>query len=139
MARSYWLLKTEPETYSWERLVAERRGRWDGVRNFSARNHLRRMRQGDLALFYHTGKEKAAVGVVEIVREHYPDPTAVVGDFSAVDVEPITKLTVPVTLAAIKADESLRDMVLVHRARLSVQPVLPSEFKRVLAMAKTKL
>jgi predicted RNA-binding protein with PUA-like domain len=139
VARNYWLLKTEPETYSFERLVSEKRGRWDGVRNYSARNHLRQMKLGDWALFYHTGKEKAVVGVVEIVHEHYPDPTATVGDFSAVDVEPVKKLTLPVTLSQIKAEESLRDMVLVHRARLSVQPVLAPEFKRVLTLGNTKL
>lgn len=139
MARNYWLLKTEPETYSWERLVTEKRGMWDGVRNFAARGHMRQMKLGDYALFYHTGKEKAVVGVAEIVREHYPDPTAAAGDFSAVDVAPVKKLAASVTLAAIKAEESLRDMILVRQARLSVQPVLPAEFKRVLAMGKTKL
>lgn len=139
MTRSYWLLKTEPEEYSWERLVREKKGRWDGVRNFSARNHLRAMKKGDFALFYHTGKEKAVVGVAEVIREHYPDPTAARGDFSAVDVSPVKKLAVPVTLAAVKAEPSLTEMVLVRRARLSVQPVLPAEFAKILAMGKTEL
>lgn len=139
MVQNYWLLKTEPETYSWERLVEEKRGRWDGVRNFSARNHLRQMKKGDYAFFYHTGKEKAVVGVIEIVREHYPDPTAEKGDFSAVDVKPVKKLVVPVTLGAIKNEESLHEMVVVRRARLSVQPVLADEFQKILAMGKTKL
>lgn len=139
MARNYWLLKTEPETYSFERLVAEKRGMWDGVRNFSARNHMRQMKKGDYALFYHTGKEKAVVGIVEIIREHYPDPTASKGDFSVVDVTPVKRLAVPVTLSEIKAEESLGEMILVRRARLSVQPVLAAEFKKVLAMAKTQL
>lgn len=139
VARNYWLLKTEPETYSWERLVAEKRGIWDGVRNFSARNHMRQMKEGDYAFFYHTGKEKAVVGVLEIVREHYPDPTAQKGDFSAVDVVPVKKLTIPVSLADIKSEESLAEMILVRRARLSVQPVLEAEFKKVLAMGNTTL
>jgi predicted RNA-binding protein with PUA-like domain len=139
MARNYWLLKTEPEEYSWDRLVREKKGRWDGVRNFSARNHLRAMKVGDWALFYHTGKEKAVVGVAEVIREHYPDPTATRGDFSAVDVSPVIKLTEPVTLAAVKADPSLTEMVLVRRARLSVQPVLPAEFTKILKMGKTSL
>lgn len=139
VAQNYWLLKTEPETYSWERLVEEKSGRWDGVRNFSARNHLRQMKKGDYALFYHTGKEKSVVGVVEIVREHYPDPTAKTGDFSAVDVKPVKKLVLPVTLAAIKDEESLHQMVVVRSPRLSVQPVLADEFQKILAMGKTKL
>jgi len=139
VARNYWLLKTEPEEYPWERLAQEKKGRWDGVRNFSARNHLRAMKKGDLAFFYHTGKEKAVVGVAEVIREHYPDPTATKGDFSAVDVRPVVKLIEPVTLAAVKAEPTLAEMVLVRRARLSVQPVLPSEFSKVLKMGKTKL
>lgn len=112
---------------------------WDGVRNYSARNHLREMKVGDFALFYHTGKEKAVVGVAEIVREHYPDPTADAGDFSAVDVKPVKALTEPVTLSRIKSDQALSEMILVKRARLSVQPVLASEFKKILSMGKTQL
>jgi predicted RNA-binding protein with PUA-like domain len=139
VARNYWLLKTEPETYSWARLVQEKSGTWDGVRNYSARNHLREMQKGDYALFYHTGKERAVVGIAEIIREHYPDPTAEKGDFSAVDVKPLQALAASVTLAAIKAEQSLANMTLVRRARLSVQPVLAAEFKKVLAMGKTKI
>lgn len=139
MARRYWLLKTEPEEYSWDRLVSDKRGTWDGVRNFSARNHMRLMKQGDYALFYHTGKAKEVVGVAEIVREHYPDPTATQGDFSAVDVRPVQALSAPVTLQRVKAEPSLSEMVLVRRARLSVQPVLATEFKKILSMGKTKL
>lgn len=112
---------------------------WDGVRNYSARNHLREMKVGDFALFYHTGKEKAVVGVAEIVREHYPDPTADAGDFSAVDVKPVKALAEPVALSRIKSEHTLSEMILVKRARLSVQPVLASEFKKILSMGKTQL
>lgn len=139
MARKYWLLKTEPDQYSWDRLAQEKRGMWDGVRNFSARNHTRAMKLGDYAFFYHTGKEKSVVGVVEVCREHYPDPTAEKGDFSAIDVKPVKKLATPVSLAEIKAEPKLAEMVLVRRARLSVQPVTAEEFKKVLSMGKTKL
>jgi predicted RNA-binding protein with PUA-like domain len=137
MARKYWLLKTEPEEYPWERLVREKRGRWDGVRNYSARNHLRAMKCGDFALFYHTGKEKRVVGVAEIVKEHYPDPTATKGDFSAVDVVPVVPFQEAVSLAAVKAEVKLAEMVLVRSPRLSVQPVSPSEFRMILTMGKT--
>ncbi len=139
MARKYWLLKTEPGEYSWARLASEKRGTWDGVRNYAARNHLREMKKGDYALFYHTGREKAVVGVAEIVREHYPDPTSDGGDFSAVDVKPVKGLSEPVTLARIKSEQALSAMVLVKRARLSVQPVLAAEFKKILSMGKTHI
>jgi predicted RNA-binding protein with PUA-like domain len=138
MARKYWLLKTEPEQYSWDRLTKEKKGMWDGVRNFSARNHMRAMKLGDHAFFYHTGKEKSVVGIVEVCREHYPDPTAEKGDFSAIDVKPIQKLTQPVSLATIKAEPKLAEMVLVKRVRLSVQPVTAAEFEKVLSLGKTK-
>lgn len=139
MGQKYWLLKTEPEEYSWDRLVREKRGRWDGVRNFSARNHMRAMKVGDLAFIYHTGKEKSVVGVAEIATEHYPDPTATGGDFSAVDVIPRQKLSQPVSLKVVKADESLKEMVLARSPRLSVQPVAPAEFRKILSLGKTKL
>lgn len=139
MARKYWLLKTEAEEYSWERLAREGRGVWDGVRNFSARNYMREMRLGDYAFIYHTGKEKSVVGIAEVAREHYPDPSAKKGDFSAVDVTPVRALEQSVSLASIKAESSLTEMMLVRRARLSVQPVTDKEFKKVLSMGKTKL
>ncbi len=137
--RCYFLLKTEPDEYGWEHLVAQKVGRWDGVRNFAARNQLRAMKRGDLAFFYHTGKAREIVGVVEIVREHYPDPTANGADFSCVDVAPVCSFTKSVSLAAIKATPSLAQMILVRRARLSVQPVTPTEFAQVLKMGETKL
>lgn len=139
MAKNYWLVKTEPYVFSWDKFVQDGRGMWDGVRNYTARNNLRAMKVGELALFYHSNEGKEVVGVARVIREHYPDPTAKVGDFSAVDFEPVVPLTLPVTLAAVKAEPSLSDMALVKRARLSVQPVLPAEFKKILSMGKTKL
>ncbi|MHB8416534.1 MAG: EVE domain-containing protein [Myxococcales bacterium] len=135
----HWLLKSEPSVYAFDRLVAEGSTRWDGVRNFAARNHLRAMKAGDLCLFYHSGEGKAVVGVARIRREAYPDPTAKGEDWSAVDVEPVAALAEPVTLAAIKADPALARMVLVRQGRLSVSPVEPAEFARVLALGKTPL
>jgi predicted RNA-binding protein with PUA-like domain len=131
----YWLLKSEPGTYSWSDMVADGRTRWDGVRNFQARNHLRAMQPGDLALFYHSGDEKSVVGVVRIAGVAYADPTAKGEDWSAVDVEAGHALAEPVSLARIKAEKSLASMVLVRVSRLSVQPVTKAEFDRVVAMA----
>lgn len=139
MARKYFLIKTEPEEYSWDIFAEDPVGRWDGVRNFSARNHLRAMRLGDYALFYHTGAQKAVVGVAEVKREAYPDPTAKGGDFSAVDFRPVVKLKEPVSLSMVKAEPTLSDMILARQPRLSVQPVTAAEFKKVLNLAKTKL
>lgn len=136
---SYFLVKSEPGTYSFERLQREGRAVWDGVRNFAARNNLRAMKKGDRVLFYHSGEGKDVVGIAEVTRTAYPDPTAKEGDWSAVDLAPVRALTVPVTLAQMKADEALSDMVLVRRPRLSVSPVTPAEFGRVLALGKTKL
>lgn len=136
MARKYWLVKSEPEEYGWDHLVRDGVGRWDGVRNYSARNHLRAMRLGDIAFVYHTGKHKQVVGLAELVKEHYPDPSATKGDFSAVDFSPLAPLLEPVTLQSIKAEPLLAEMVLVRSPRLSVQPVLLAEFRHILKMAK---
>ncbi len=133
---NYWLLKSEPETYSWDDLVREKRSMWDGVRNYTARNNLRSMKKGDRAFFYHSGKNPSVVGVVEIVKEAYPDPTAEKGDWSVVDVKPLHPLPRPVTLKEIKATPALAKMSLVTSFRLSVQPVRPAEFKRILSMAE---
>lgn len=139
MSRQYWLIKSEPYKYSWDHLVREKVGMWDGVRNYGARNNLRAMKKGDLALFYHSNEGKEVVGVAEVVKEHYPDPTATSGDWSVVDFRPVKKLTEPVTLAAAKQEPKLAEMALVTRARLSVQPVSGPEFRKILAMGKTKL
>jgi predicted RNA-binding protein with PUA-like domain len=127
----YWLIKSEPGTYSWEDLCRDGRTRWDGVRNFQARNNLRAMRPGDLALFYHSVNERRVLGVARVVSEAYPDPTAREGDWSVVDVEPAHALARAVTLDDVKADPALRDMVLLRQSRLSVQPVQKSEFDRI--------
>src|SRR5205085_8132860 len=121
----YWLLKTEPEEFSWNDQVARgAKGEpWTGVRNFRARSNLKSMKKGERAFFYHTGKEKQVVGIVEVIREAYPDPTDASGVFKAVDVQSVKPLPRPVTLATIKADPRLKEMALVKYSRLSVQPV----------------
>jgi predicted RNA-binding protein with PUA-like domain len=137
---SYWLLKTEPETFSWNDQV--KRGAkgepWTGVRNYIARGHLKGMRKGDRAFFYHTGNEKQIVGVVEVIREAYPDPTDSGGQFVAVDVVAVEPLAKPVTLAAVKAAPRLKDMALVKYSRLSVQPVNAGEWKILCHMGGLK-
>jgi len=132
---NYWLLKTEPETFSWEDHLREKRSMWDGVRNYTARNNLRSMKKGDRAFFYHSGKNPRIVGIVEIAKEAYPDPTATEGDWSVVDVAPVAPLARPISLKEIKATEALSGMSLVTSFRLSVQPVTPAEFKLILKMA----
>lgn len=130
----HWLIKSEPGTYSWDDLVRDGKTRWDGVRNFQARNHIRAMRPGDLALFYHSGDERSIAGVARVLSAPHPDPTAADGDWSAVDVEPAYALRDPVTLARIKQERSLRGMVLLKQSRLSVQPVEPDEFAAIVAL-----
>ena len=138
MARRYWLIKSEPFKYPWQRLVTDGTTFWDGVRNFEARNNLRAMRVGELALFYHSNEGKEIVGVARVVRAAYPDPTSQ-DDWSAVDFAPVQPLERAVTLAAIKADLLLAKMALVRRSRLSVAPVEAAEFTRVLALGQTRL
>ncbi len=134
---AYWLMKTEPEEFSWDDQV--KRGAkgevWSGVRNFVARKNLKEMKQGDKFFFYHTGAEKQVVGVGEVIREHYPDPTAGKTEpWVAVTTRAIEPLAQPVTLAAIKADPKLKAMALVKYGRLSVQPVTAEEWKAVCKM-----
>ena len=133
---AYWLLKTEPDSYSWDDQVKKgaKGDAWTGVRNFRARGHLNTMKKGDLAFFYHTGDEKQVVGIVEVIREAYPDPTDKEGVFTAVDLKAVKTLKQPVTLAAVKADKRLKDMVLAKQPRLSVQPVTAEEWKIVSKM-----
>jgi predicted RNA-binding protein with PUA-like domain len=136
---NYWLVKSEPESYSWDNFVKDKRTAWTGVRNFQARNNLRAMKQGDLVLFYHSGEGKNIVGLGRVDKEAYPDPTAKEGDWSCVDLVPIKALAQPVTLAHIKADKAFADMQLVKLSRISVTSVGEVHFKRVLALAKTSL
>ena len=135
-----WLLKTEPDTFSFDhQLERGAKGEpWTGVRNFTARRHMKEMKKGDRAFFYHTGDEKQIVGIAEVIRESYPDPTDKEGKFLAVDVKAIEPLPKPVTLAAIKAEARLKDMALVKYSRLSVQPVTAAEWKIVCHMGGKK-
>jgi predicted RNA-binding protein with PUA-like domain len=138
---AYWLLKTEPEEFSWnDQVKCGAKGTpWSGVRNFTARRHLKEMKKGDQALFYHTGDEKQVVGIVEIVRENHPDTTADKGEpWVVVDTRAVEPLPKPVTLATIKAEPKLKDMALVKYSRLSVQPVTVDEWKQVLKMGGKK-
>ena len=134
----HWMVKQEPEAYAWNTFVKDGRTAWTGVRNFQARNNLRDMRRGDLVFYYHSVSEKRVVGLARVAREAYADPTATEGDWSCVDLEPAKPLKVPVELAAIKADKVLRDMPLIRQSRLSVSPLTPEQFKRLLELAQTK-
>lgn len=134
---AYWLFKSEPETWSWDDQV--RKGKsgqsWDGVRNFTARNNMRAMKVGDRGFFYHTGDEKAVVGIMEVIRTAHPDPTDKSGEWECVDLAAVKPLKKPVTLADIKANKKLSGMSLVKYSRLSVQPVSDAEWRIVLDMA----
>lgn len=131
---NYWLMKTEPGTFSWDDLVKDKKAVWDGVRNFQARNNLKAMKKGDLAFIYHSMDDKAVVGIAEITREHFPDPKD--KDWAAVEIKPVKKLKNAVNLAAIKGEKRLADMVLVKNSRLSVQPVKQAEFDMVIGMSE---
>jgi predicted RNA-binding protein with PUA-like domain len=135
---NHWLVKTEPETYSWTDFLKEGRTVWTGVRNFQARNNLRTMKKGDLALFYHSGDEKQIVGVAKVAKEAWPDPTAKEGDWSCVELVPFEPLRQPVTLATVKSDPLLKDIALVRNSRLSVSPLTAPQFGRLLHLAKTE-
>jgi predicted RNA-binding protein with PUA-like domain len=139
MPKNFWLVKQEPEAYSWSTFVKEGNTAWTGVRNFQARNHLRAMKKGDLVLFYHSVSEKQIVGLARVARESYPDPTASEGDWSAVDLKPIKALRAPVSLEAIKADKTLREIPLVKQSRLSVLPLTEVQFKRLVALSRTEI
>ena len=138
---AYWLLKTEPEEFSWDDQVkcGAKGETWSGVRNFAARKHLQEMKKGDKFFFYHTGDEKQVVGIGEVIREAYPDPTAPKGEsWSAVTTAADAPLPKPVTLAAIKADARFKDMALVKYGRLSVQPVSAEHWKAICKMGGVK-
>jgi predicted RNA-binding protein with PUA-like domain len=138
---AYWLMKSEPGSWSWDQQVKKgaKGDAWSGVRNFQAKSNLMKMKKGDRAFFYHSGEEKAVVGVVEIVREYYPDPTAKKDEpWVVVDVKAIEPVKQPVTLSTIKAEPKLKSMVLVNNSRLSVQPVTAEEWKLVCKMGGGK-
>ena len=139
MARSYWLVKSEPIKYSWDQLVRDGSTYWDGVRNSEARNNLCAMKVGDLSLFYHSVEGKEVVGVTRIAREFYPDPTTKDDRWVVVDLEPVVPFERAVPLSEIKADPKLRGIALVRRSRLSVLPLEKSAFDRILRLGKTRL
>ena len=134
-----WLVKSEPETYSWDTFVKDGRTAWTGVRNFAARLHLRAMKKGDRVFFYHSGEGREIVGMAQVVREAYADPTADEGDWSCVDLVPVKPLAQPVTLATIKENPLLKDMVLVKQSRLSVMPVTADQVAKLLKLSGTKI
>jgi predicted RNA-binding protein with PUA-like domain len=132
--KSFWLVKQEPSSYSWSDFVADGETSWTGVRNFAARNNLRKMQKGDEVLFYHSGEEKAVVGIAKVVRTAYPDVTAKEGDWSTVDLAPVKPLRRPVTLHEIRSRRPLKDIALVRQSRLSVMPLAESEFREIVKM-----
>ena len=136
---NHWLVKSEPEAYSWSTFVKDGKTAWTGVRNFAARNNLRAMKKGDAVFFYHSGVQKSVVGLARVEKEFYPDATAEEGDWSCVDLKAIKSTAKPVTLAQIKADAILRELPLVKQSRLSVSPVTKAQFERLLQSAETKM
>ena len=133
--KNFWLVKQEPSTYSWSNFVAEGQTAWTGVRNYTARNNLRKMQPGDEVLFYHSGENKAVVGIAKVKRAAYSDPTAKEGDWSAVDLAPVRALKRPVSLHEIKSNSRLKQIPLIRQSRLSVMPLNSAEFREILAMA----
>ena len=134
---NYWLVKQEPEAYSWSDFLRDGKTAWTGVRNFAARKNLRAMKSGDSVLFYHSGEQKSVVGLARVAKESYPDPTADEGDWSAVDLVPIKPLAKPIALSQIKTDKILMTMVLVKQSRLSVTAVTREQFARLLELSGT--
>ena len=139
MPRQYWLVKQEPEAYSWDDFVREDGTAWTGIRNFQARNHLRAMQRGDWVFFYHSVSQKQVVGLAKVAGGHYPDPTAREGDWSAVDLIPVKAFRKPVSLEAIKDDQILRQIPLIKQSRLSVMPLTRPHAERLLALGETRV
>lgn len=135
--QSYWLVKQEPEKYSWAQFLKDKKTSWDGVRNYQARNNLRAMKKGDIVLFYRSVTEPAIQGLCQVTRTAYPDPTAEEGDWSAVDLKPLKTLTQPVFLSEIKLHKALSDMALIRQSRLSVMQIKSNEFKIILKLSRT--
>jgi predicted RNA-binding protein with PUA-like domain len=138
---AYWLFKSEPNTWSWDQQVqkGDQGEGWDGVRNYQAANNMKAMSIGDLGFFYHSVKEKRIVGIVDVIAPYHPDPTDTSGRFGMVTIRAITPMVRPVTLAEIKAEESLADLALVRQARLSVVPVSSAEWNYILTMGQTAI
>ncbi len=135
---AYWLMKTEPGAWSWDDQVRGGAAEWDGVRNYQASNNMKAMKLGDRAFFYHSVNEKQVVGIVEVVKEYYPDPSDAKGRFGMVDVQAVKPFTNPVTLAEIKAEPRLAEIALVRHSRLSVLPVSAAEWKLICKMGATR-
>ena len=135
MSKNYWLLKSEPSTWSWQDQVKSKIEMWDGVRNYQARNNLMKMKKGDQCFFYHSVNEKSIVGIVEVHKEHYPDPTDKSKKFVAIDVKTVKKLKFPVTLDRIKKNNKLKEMPLIRQSRLSVMPLTIQEFNEILKIS----
>ena len=131
----YWLLKSEPDAWSWDNQVKEGASMWDGVRNYQARNNLKEMKKNDLCFFYHSVTERTIVGIVKVVKEYYPDPTDKTGRFVVVDIKAIKKLKNPVTLDQIKENIKLQDIALVKQSRLSVMPLKKTEWDIIIKMS----
>jgi predicted RNA-binding protein with PUA-like domain len=138
-ASGYWLVKSEPFKYSWDQFVRDGKTFWDGVRNYQARNNLRAMKKGDKVLYYHSNEGLEVVGLAEVVREAYQDPTTPDDRWVVVDLKPLKPFERPVTLQEMKADKALENLALVRQGRLSVSDVSAAEFKRILQLGKTKL
>jgi len=136
--KNFWLVKQEPSSYSWSDFVAEGKTSWTGVRNFTARNNLRKMQKGDEVLFYHSGDEKAVVGIARVMRTAYQDSTAKEGDWSTVDLAAVKPLPRPVTLREIKNNSPLKGIALVRQSRLSVMPLRGAEFHEIVKMASPR-
>jgi len=134
MTTQYWLVKSEPEAYAWTDLVRDKKTAWTGVRNYAARLHLKAMQRGDEVLFYHSVAEKSVVGVARVTKTAFPDPTADEEGWLAVELAPVKALSHPVTLAQIKTEATLREIGLVQQGRLSVMPLKPAEFARLLKL-----
>lgn len=132
MTQHYWLLKTEPETFSWQNLLDSKTAPWDGVRNYQARNNLKSMKVGDLAFFYHSGKNPSIVGIVKIVKESYPDKTDPTNKFVCVDVEYFEDIKTPITLESLRKNPKLSDLLLLRHSRLSVVPITKSQWNIIL-------
>jgi predicted RNA-binding protein with PUA-like domain len=135
---AYWLVKSEPGTWSWDDQVRDGTTHWDGVRNYQASNNLKAMKKGDRCFFYHSVNEKQIVGIVEVVKEYYPDPSDPKGRFGMVDVKAVKPFKRPVTLAEIKDEPRLEEMALIRQSRLSVMPVSEEQWNLILAMGETK-
>lgn len=136
---NYWLIKSEPDVYSWDQFEADGKTVWDGVRNYAARNHLRAMQKGDLSLWYHSNEGKEIVGIAKVVKESYPEPGCDDPNWVAVDFKPFQKLKKSIALADLKSHPILKNMMFVRIGRLSVSPVTETEFQEIITLTGTKL